>query len=263
MSDDARETDADLRAVYDAVAEAPDADHAPGTTLAPAHDALTGPTPAAEAASRLERYLPLATSVADVATGPGRLLERVDSFPTLVGLEDRPGLLALARERGPVARAAPTALPLAGVDAVSAFGHATAPLDEPDFERFLREVHGALAPGGTLLFDALLDPGGVPADAATVTDGTVKVRRERRVEPGAAGDDAVVLQERYELTDLALEESLTVERAERLRTTDPGRLWSAVDEAGFADVMLTTRAVDDGAALVVADREGQLSPDAL
>jgi len=262
MSDDARETDADLRAVYDAVAEAPGADHGPGTTLAPADDALTGPTPAAEAASRLERYLPLATSVADVATGPGRVLERVDSFPTLLGLDHRPGALALARERGPVARAHPTALPLAGVDAISAFGHATARLDDAAFERFLREAHGALAPGGTLLFDALLDPAGVPADSATVTDGTVEVRRERRVERGGA-EDAVVLQERYDLTDLALEESLTVERSERLRTTDPGRLWSAVGEAGFADVMLTTRAVDDGAALVVADREGQLSPDAL
>jgi len=261
MSDDARETDADLRAVYDAVAAAPEDEHGPGTTLAPAHDALAGPTAAAQAASRLERYLPLATSVADVATGGGRLLERVDSFPTVVGVEDRPGALDLARERGQVCRGRATELPVTGVDAVSAFEHATARLDAGGFRRFLREAHGSLAPGGTLLFDALLDPSGVPRGTEAVTDGTVRVERERSVDGDA--EEEVVLRERYDLTDLALEESVTVERTERLRTVDPGRLWAAVDEAGFADVMLTTRAVDDGAALVVADREGQLAPEAL
>lgn len=263
MSDDARETEADLRAVYDAVAADPDGDHAPGTTLAPAHDALEGPAAAAQAASRLERYLPLATSVADVATGTGRLLERVDSFPTIVGVEDRPGAVELARERGQVCRGRGTDLPVADIDAVSAFEYATARLDGARFERFLREAHAALGPGGTLLFDALLDSSGVPRGTDAVTDGTVRVERERSVDEDAASGDAVLLRERYALTDLALEESVTVERAERLRTVDPGRLWAAVDDAGFADVMLTTRAVDDGAALVVADREGQLAPDAL
>lgn len=261
MTDDARDTDADLRAVYDAVAADPGGEHGPGTTLAPAHDALAGPTAAAQAASRLERYLPLATSVADVATGTGRLLERADSFPTVVGVEDRPGALDLARERGQVCRGRATDLPVNGLDAVSAFDHATARLDRSGFERFLREAHGALAPGGTLLFDALLDPSGVPEGTDAVTDGTVRVERQRTVDEDA--DDGVVLRERYDLTDLALAESVTVEHAERLRTVDPGRLWAAVDEAGFADVMLTTRAVDDGAALVVADREGQLTPEGL
>lgn len=262
MIDDARETEVDLRAVYDAVAADPDGDHAPGTTLAPAHDALEGPTAAAQAASRLERYLPLATSVADIATGTGRLLERVDSFPTVVGVEDRPEAAELARERGQVCRGRATDLPVANLDAVSAFEHVTARLDGAGFERFLREAHGALDPGGTLLFDALLDSAGVPRGTDAVTDGTVRVDRERSVDRDATGD-AVRLRERYDLTDLALEESVTVERSERLRTVDPGRLWAAVDDAGFADVMLTTRAVEDGAALVVADREGQLAPDAL
>lgn len=260
MSDEPRETDVDLRAVYDAVASAPDGEHAPGTTLAPAYDALLGARPASEAAGRLERYLPLATSVVDVETGTGRLLDRAESFPTVVGTESRPGLVARAATRGQVVRAHPTALPVAPVDAVAAFGTLSARLDGAAFERFVREAHGALSSGGTLLFDALLHPSGIDDRPLSVTDGTVEVRRERIVESGGPG---ALVHETYELIDRALDGRVTVERTVERRIVDPGTLWDLLDAAGFADVMLTTREVDDGAVLAVADREGQLTPDGL
>jgi SAM-dependent methyltransferase len=260
MSDDPRETDVDLQAVYDVVATAPDGEHTPGTTLAPACDALIGAGPASEAAGRLERYLPLATSVVDVETGAGRLFDCVNSFPTVLGTESRPGLAARATTRGPVVRAHPTALPVASADAVAAFGTVSARLDDAAFERFVREVHGALSPGGTFLFDALLRPSGIDDRPLSVTDGTVEVHRERSVEAGGPG---AIVHETYELIDRALDDRLTVERTVARRTLSPAVLWETLTEAGFADLMMTTREVDDGAVLVVADREGQLSPDGL
>jgi len=260
MSDDPRPTDVDLSHVYDAAVADPDGDHAPGGTLAPVVDALLGPSGAVEGANRLERYLPLATSVADVQTGPGRLLERADSFPTVVGTESRRGFLARAAPRGPVVRASPTDLPIAGVDAVSAFGFAVARLDGESFPAFVRSAHAALSPGGTLLFDALCSPSGVDDRTRTVSDGTVQVRRERTVESCDAGAKA---HDTYVFEDLALEKRTTIERTATLRTFDPGHLWDRVTDAGFADVMVTSREADEGAVLVVADREGDLSPGVL
>lgn len=260
MSDGPRPTDVNLRDAYDAIVADPDGDHAPGTTLAPVYDALTGPSDASEVASRLERYLPLATSVVDVETGPGRLLAAADSFPTVVGTESRHGLRRRAAGRGQVVAATPTALPVQGVDAVGAFDFVTAGLDEAAFESFVRSAHEALSPGGTLLFDALVTPAGIDGGPTAVSDGTVEARRERRVTATPAGAS---VEETYELIDAALEDSVTVERTVPYRTYDPAIVWETLSDVGFEDVMLTTREVGDGAVLVVADKAGQVAPDGL
>jgi len=260
MSDGPRPTDVDLSEAYDAVASNPDGDHAPGTTLAPVNDALAGPSDATAVASRLERYLPLATSVVDVETGAGRLLDAADSFPTVVGTESRPGLRRRAARRGDVVAATPTALPVRGVDAVGAFGFVTAGFKADEFTSFVRSAHQALSPGGTLLFDALVTPAGIDDGPTAVSDGTVEARRERRVSPSPEG---ATVEETYELVDAALEDSVTVERTVTYRTLDPAAIWETLSEVGFDDVMLTTREVGDGAVLVVADRAGQVAPDGL
>lgn len=260
MSDGPRPTDVDLSEAYDAVAADPDGDHSPETTLAAVDDALAGPTRASEVASRLERYLPLATSVVDVQTGSGRLLEATESFPTVVGTESRPGLRERAARRGEVVSAVPTALPLTDVDAVGAFGFVTARLDEAAFEAFVRSAHEALAPGGSLLFDALLMPAGVDDRTRAVSDGTVEARRERTVSSESAG---AVVEDRYELVDAALADDVVVEHTTTLRTLEQSRIWDVLETVGFEDVMLTTREVGDGAVLVVADKAGQVAPEGL
>jgi SAM-dependent methyltransferase len=250
--DDAHVVDVDLASAFDAVAADPDGDHALTDTLAPVFEAMQASDPGtlADHCDRLERYLPLATSVLEVAAGTGALLDRLDAFPDVAGVE--PTETLAARANGvPVRAGDPTDPPVEQVDAVFAFRDAAGHRLVDGFEGLASAATDALGPGGSLLFDAVVDPVALEEPSLVLTDHQVRVRRDVSVE--TTDDYAFAVAETYALTDLATDETVRTTRTVEVPRADPGALWDAVRAAGFEAVTVTSREGRDGTVLVVAD----------
>ncbi|MFW5903588.1 MAG: class I SAM-dependent methyltransferase [Halolamina sp.] len=250
-------TEVDLRPAFEAVRENPDAEHSLDSTLAPVHEAIReeGDRRVGDLAHLLERYLPLAETLVEVECGLGELLARQDAVERAVGLESSPELARLAARRGPVVVGDSRSIPAVDVDAVAAFGYLSGEFDRGDLRTFVSSAFGSLAPGGTLLFDVPLDDRVIDPEDVEVTDGGVRVRRT--VETDREGD-VVRVHERYELTDLLGDETITTAVDRSVRLWDVGTVWDVVHETGFDSVMLSSGDVEPGAALVVAASEARV-----
>jgi SAM-dependent methyltransferase len=249
-------TDVDLRPAFEAVQEDPDGEHSLDTTLAPVHEAIreADDRRVDEFAHLLERYLPLAETLVEVDCGPGELLARQDAVERAVGVESSPELARRAARRGPVVVGDPRSIPAVDVDAVAAFGYLTGEFDRRALTSFVSSAFGSLAPGGTLVFDVPLDDRVIDPEDVEVTDGGVRVRRT--VDTDREGD-VVRIRERYELTDVLGDETVTTVANRSVRLWEVGTVWDVVHEAGFDSVMLSSGDVEPGAALVVAASEAR------
>lgn len=134
--------------------------------------------------------------VVDLGCGSGLLARKlVDAGYRALGIDISGAMVEIARKRVPeaefrVASLFEVAFP--PCVAVTAVGEVLNYLFDPEsdgagLERLFRRVHGALAPGGVLVFD-LLEPGQVPPGATT--------------RGFAEGEGWVVLVEKYEDPDL-------------------------------------------------------------
>jgi SAM-dependent methyltransferase len=247
-------TDVDLRPAFEAVRDDPDGNHSLETTLFPVYEAMQDDDRQRvdDRAHVLERYLPLAETLVEVECGLGKLLARQEAVDTAVGVESSPRLARRAAERASVVRGDPRRIPVVDVDAVAAFEYPTVEFDRRDLTSFVTSAFGTLAPGGTLLFDVLLDERPIDTDDVELTDGGVRVSRTVEVD---RADSMVHVRERYEFTDLLDDGTVTTETKRSLRTWGVDTIWDVVHEAGFDSVMITSGDVDPGAALVVAASE--------
>jgi SAM-dependent methyltransferase len=139
--------------------------------LAYTHDRGFGHV-AEEAARYVLTLLPTGASVVELGCGSGITARRLtDSGHDLLGIDQSPALIALARERAPQARFevgsfVSTALP--DCDAVLAIGEVFNYLFDAGNTRaalpaLFARIHAALRPGGLLLFD-LAGPGVLRGD---------------------------------------------------------------------------------------------------
>jgi SAM-dependent methyltransferase len=139
--------------------------------LAYTHDRGFGHV-AEAAASYVLTLLPAHASVVELGCGSGVTARRLtDAGHDVLGIDQSPALIALARERAPNARVAVGSFvsePLPECDAVLAIGEVLNYLfDEGNTRAALpalfARVHAALRPGGVLLFD-LAGPGVLHGD---------------------------------------------------------------------------------------------------
>lgn len=249
-------TDVDLRPAFEAVHEDPDGEHSLETTLAPVYEAARERRDhrVDEFAHLLERYLPLAETLVEVDCGTGDLLTRQDAVERAVGVESSPELARRAAGRTPVVVGDSRSIPAVDVDAIATFEYLTGEFDRRDLTSFVTSAFGSLAPGGTLVFDVPLDERVIDVDEFEVTDGGVRVRRT--VDADREGG-VVRVRERYELTDLLDDETVTTAVDRSVRLWDVGTVWDVVHEGGFDSVMLSSGDVEPGAALVVAASESR------
>jgi SAM-dependent methyltransferase len=139
--------------------------------LAYTHDRGFGHV-AQDAASYVLTLLPEHAAVVELGCGSGITARRLtDAGHEVLGIDQSPALIALARERAPDARFSVGSFvtePLPQCDAVLAIGEVFSYLFDDDntrsaLPRLFGRIHGALRPGGLLLFD-LAGPGVLHGD---------------------------------------------------------------------------------------------------
>lgn len=248
----------------EAVLANPDGDHSLYTTLAPLYDRMMASADArsdAQFALVDDRVPAEAQSVLAVGCGTGRLLSRLDRrFATVVGLDDRPELLAFARRIAPDAELVAADATDPSLDLGRSFDAAVALEDvlahtvtDEEVRGLFDAVRRHLRPGGAFVCDAVADPAAVREEAVSVySQEPYRLERAVDVVP-AAGLPGVELVVDYRVTDVTAGRSATATERLTVRTFTPDGLREALDAAGFVEV-----AVESGDGSNTAGERGSL-----
>lgn len=233
----------------------PDGDHSLYTTLAPLYDRMLDEEHFAGQFEAVRAFAAVSGDALELGCGVGGLLAHLAGrYDRVVGLDRHPDLLRFTARRAPTAEVLAgdaTRLPIRGrFQTVVSFEHLTAQLDREALHRFLAAATARLAPGGTLLVDAVVDPVAVREDAVGVYRGT-GYRLERAVTDLPAGDRAgVELQIDYRVTNERSGESAIASERIPVHVHDEETLRAAAQAAGLDDVRVVASAADEGAVVL-------------
>ncbi len=203
-----------------------------GSDLAHVHDVAFGAWAREAAPFVLARLREAAIDdglVVDLGCGSGIwAAELLDAGYAVVGIDASSQMLELARERAPDARLVRGSLHEAELPpcvAVTAIGECVNYDGPPSLEPFLRKVHGALEPGGVLVFDAA-GPGREPELRRRVRhEGEGWVMRVEAVEDRASR----TLRRRIAL----VRDGRAVEELHALRLYEPDEVLDWLEAVGF------------------------------
>jgi SAM-dependent methyltransferase len=228
-----------------AVVSDPDGDHSLYTTLAPIYARMMADADERYDAQRrvLDARLPAdVETVLELGCGVGGLLTRLAATYEATGLDRHPALLSFAAARHPrVVAGDPRRPPFDGAfDAACAFEYLAARLP---LEAFCRGVHDVLRPGGIVVFDGVTSAAAVERSGVE-TYQNARYRLERAVD---VSHDPVVVRSDYRVTDRQSGETALTGELTRVRTHSPESVETALSEAGFDEVEVSTEAGEEGA----------------